>query len=84
MIMSWWHIVAYREPPTRDDAPIAVTDNDSFDDLEDDFPIIGTCTAVYSFDGEFVELPLPQLVSPAASVYISIELQPYWGLFDFI
>lgn len=50
--------VAYRAPHPSDDAPMAVTDNDSFEDLEDDFPIIGTCTALYSFDGEFGEWPL--------------------------
>jgi len=43
--------VGCREAPQSDDAPMA--DNDSFEDLEDDFPIIGTCTALYSFDGEW-------------------------------
>ncbi|KAI0218394.1 Formin-binding protein 1 [Lamellibrachia satsuma] len=40
----------HEAPHPSDDAPMAVTDNDSFEDLEDDFPIIGTCTALYSFD----------------------------------
>jgi hypothetical protein len=40
------------EVENRRDSSVPIADQDSFDDLDDDFSAIGTARALYKFDGE--------------------------------